>query len=352
MTRSFLCLILWVAMWAPSVASGQTAQTGPTGPSPEAAPVRYELHWTMAEGTDSCPGEGAVAAEIATRLGRNPFTHGTEETLHVALSGAPGDWRATLAVHQGDGTVDWSQPLESDDASCYTMADALVLAIVLMIEPAALVAPPELPSEPPVSTPSVSNRSEEESPGEATEEPPAPTEESPSSYPLHGRVGASVSGGLLPRTTAAVRLEVGGPIRAILASVFQWRLTMRFYPQVRTADEDFAFGISTLGLGLCAESRVLERLSLGGCATPSIGVIHGVVYRPEPTFPGDRFWVGLSTVGVASVRVVGPLWVRLEVGGMWSLYRQRFTVRNRTDPAFEQAFAGLDASLSLALRFL
>ncbi len=82
-----------------------------------------------------------------------------------------------------------------------------------------------------------------------------------------------------------------------------------------------------------------------------VGVIHAVVFEPDPTFPGDRAWVGLSTDLTASVRLVGPIWARLDAGLLWSLLRRRFDVRNEPEPAFRQDLVGLNVALSLAVRF-
>jgi hypothetical protein len=316
--------------------------------NPVVAQHRFELRWTAAEGTESCPGEGAIAAEIAVRLGRNPFTHGAEQELAVALSGAPGDWVAALSVHRSDGNVMWSRPLRSQDEGCYTLANAIVLAVVLMIDPSTLSAPAQEPAQEPSPGPS------EIAPPERADpilEVPAPS--APAELPRNPRrelsasVSALVTGGVLPRIAGGVAVNVSGRIVGPL----RWGAGMRLYPEVTTADANFAFGLTATSLGLCADTQLGNRFVLGGCAALLGGVVHGVVFNPEPTFPGDRFWLGLALDANAALRIVGPLWVGLEVGAVFSLIRQTFTIRADPQPVFQQDIAGLDASLSLVLRF-
>lgn len=313
------------------------------------APERYELVWTAPD-ADSCPGAPAVAAEIAVRLRRNPFSHGTEQAIQVELGGEPGEWSAAISVRHADGTISWSRALESREESCYTLADAIVLSIVLMIDPAAVALAPEVvePQQSPIEPTAPDAGTVVASPPEDSD-----TLRSRADDPgvdrgrLSASLGASLVGGVLPRLAPGVALRLGGP----LSEVLRWGVGMHLYPQVRTSDSDFAFGLTSVSLSLCAEVAPHERLRLGACLSPMVGVIHGVVFEPEPTFPGDRPWLGLSTDAAAALRLAGPLWLRLDVGVLWSLLRQVFTVRGRDEPAFQQDLVGLHASLSLALNF-
>ncbi|MEM9073965.1 MAG: hypothetical protein AAGE52_36065 [Myxococcota bacterium] len=309
----------------------------------------YDLNWIAGEGTESCPREAMVAADVAARLQRNPFSSESPQQLFVELTRSATHWHAALAVRHANGEEGWSRPLQSASPSCDTLGDAVVLAIVLMIDPAMAVAPvPE--ADTPVETDAEADpETEAEAAAEAATETSPPVEPPDAGFDprISAHAGASFAGGVLPEFAASAHLGVEGAI----AGPLRWGFGMRFFPEVQTASGDFAFGLTSFSLTLCAEGRPIERLLLGGCVSPMIGVIHAVVFEPDPTFPGDRAWAGLATDLSAQLRVVGPLWVRVEGGVLWSLLRRRFDVRNEPEPAFRQDLAGLNLAVSLALRF-
>ena len=79
---------------------------------------------------------------------------------------------------------------------------------------------------------------------------------------------------------------------------------------------------------------------VGLCGDVAAGVIHAVVFDLEPTRPGDRPWMGVSTTAKASLRLFGPVTAEMGGGAIAPVLRQRFLVEGRTAAVFEEATLG------------
>lgn len=308
------------------------------------APAGVRLSWTRADGAEACPAASALAADVAYRLGRDPFAGPATQYIEVVIRRDRARWTASLYVRDSSGTLTGAREIHSEAETCAPIRSAAALAIALIIDPdAALVLPPG----PPAAAPSP----------EAAPGPVRPRPREPRVAARRGR-GADVVGfdgralaavGALPGLAAGVALAVDAQVspRVALAAAL-W-----FFPQVRTAapDERYAFGLTAGALSACAAPLLRPSVTLAACAGLLVGAVHGVAYAFTPTPPAEQPWLAVTAGARLTVAVAGPLAAVAAVDLVVPLTRYRFYVENVAGSAFEQAAVGGVGQLGLALRF-
>ena len=160
------------ASHSPSVSAQQ--------PSPAPVQVRFEL--TRDEAASVCPGSEQLQSAVAARLGYVPFANDAPRTVTVQISRSARGLSASLQVRGADPTQNRERTLASKRRGCGDLAEALVLAISLAIDPLALSrpastepAPTPLPEPVPEPAPPL--------PVVVIEAPPAPTPPPPAAVP-------------------------------------------------------------------------------------------------------------------------------------------------------------------------
>lgn len=113
----------------------------------------------------------------------------------------------------------------------------------------------------------------------------------------------------------------------------------------------FGFGLTTALLGLCAEPFAPALFGLEACAQAELGAVHAVVYRLEPTGPGDRFFGAAAATLRLLLRPGAGLRISLGIGALAPFAAYRFSVRGKTQPAFAQAAVAGSASLGVGVGF-
>ena len=129
----------------------------------------------------------------------------------------------------------------------------------------------------------------------------------------------------------------------------------RYFPEERTADGAFAFGLSAASLGACVEPPTGTRfalpppLSAAFCGSVAAGAIHSVVWKLTPLTPGDEPWVGASLAARIRVHLIAPLSLYAAGELVIPLTRDVFAIRSASGGVFQQSPLAPVASLGLSV---
>ena len=348
------------AAFAAFAVTAVSAAASAEPPGPQTA----RLVWVRGERTESCDDGAAVAHRVATRLGRDVFSDAAPRSIEGVVTHDGAHWEARLYLRDARGALVGSRDLTSDAPDCEPLEAAATLAIALAIDPDAALRPlpspdaasptaaaaPAATAAPPLALPpappSVPTPSSVPTPPPAHPPPAPPPEVSRTAEPLPPQpprnavrvtARAVLGTGILPSASPGFAWSAEAPAERVLVG----SAGVLYFPEVRTAARDFAFGLTAAWLGACAQAWGGRPVSLAVCAKVLLGALHAVVYQLEPTEPGDRFWSGASLAGQARFRIVGPL--VLEVGGelLVPITRQRFMVSGQSAPVFQESAAGV-----------
>lgn len=308
---------------------------------PPAGDVR--LTWVRAAGADRCPSPASVERDVARRLGREPWARDAARSIEVVASRPERRWLASIFVRDRDGALLGTRDLAADGDDCVALAASVALAVALAIDPDAVEPPPApapvAPSAPPPPR---------AAPRARRVRPPAPRRPTATRARGGGVALRAVAGaGLLPGIAPGVALG------AEVLSVGDFRVTTGFvlFPEARTGDGAFGFGLAAGSLSACAATSRRARAALVGCAGALVGAMHGVVYDLRPVGAGDRPWVALQAGARVEARVAGALYAELGADLVVPLLRHRYGVVGRPEVAFQQRPVGGAGHLGVGLRF-
>ncbi|WP_437930180.1 hypothetical protein WMF37_13415 [Sorangium sp. So ce291] len=192
---------------------------------PPGAAIRLEF--VRGPGTESCPDEAFLRAEVARRLGADPFQDDADapQVLTVRIAREGPELAASLALGDRDGETRWADGFGTR-SPCEELLSGVALAIVAQLRgaPEPAPAPPERspPPEPPPAAPSRPEPSlpppqarraapepprRAELPQERSRQEAAPaTAERPR---LEAGLGATLGLGITPGAAAGMTLSVG-----------------------------------------------------------------------------------------------------------------------------------------------
>jgi hypothetical protein len=289
-----------------------------------------------------------LAARVAERLGRNPFSEHATQSIEGSAALSGDRLRAELFVRDAGGVARGTRELSAAGADCVELADAVVLAVVLTIDPNAALsgtpAPPPLAPPPPLSVESSSGP--EPAPLGACPASPCPPRERcpnaacppPPRFAHASLVARGVlAAGVLPNIApgAAVFGELGSARARVT-------LGMLYLPESATDDGVAGFGLTAGAIGGALAWPVARGVELSALAELELGAVHAVVYELEPVRPGDRPWVALGAGPRLLIAVFPPL--RLELGAslVVPFIRPSFEARGVSEPVFQSSpLAGL-----------
>lgn len=186
------------------------------GPRAASASTTARLVYLRGAGTESCPDEGELRDAVAARLGYDPFTPSSFETLFTEVDKDANGFVARVKLVSPDNTVRGARTLKTTGA-CSDLMASLALTISIAIDPMAGTrkGPPEglPPGERPVEVGPTSPGTEE-----PIEEPPAPPAPSPPPAPLPSprvvfAVGAGPVGSVGYAPAPALGLAIFGRAR-------------------------------------------------------------------------------------------------------------------------------------------
>jgi hypothetical protein len=148
-----------------------------------------------------CPSEAELRASVAMRLGYDPFTVDAERTVEVRIHLVRERFEASVRMRDAAGETTGRRDLD-DTGTCAELADVLVLAVSIAVDPSRALGVDPVPEPAPEPVPA---------PGTDDEPPPDPTPAPPSDvhtpWILSGALSIYSSAGFSPTPTGGARLE-------------------------------------------------------------------------------------------------------------------------------------------------
>jgi len=150
--------------------------------------------------------------------------------------------------------------------------------------------------------------------------------------------------GLLPRPAFGV--ESAGEV----AATRRWAMSLgvSYFPEVRTSDAGFAFGLSAAFLGVCASTVQTSAVRLAVCGEGQLGTMHAVVYSVRPLPPGDHAWAGARGALRLQVKLGEIVWLEAGVQAVAPLVRHEFVLKGQQDPVFQSSPVTFGATVGLS----
>ncbi len=308
--------------------AGARAQSAST----ERVDAGVHLSWVRAEGATECGNAGLVQTDVTRRLGKNPFTEPSRVFVEAVASREGGLFQAQLEMRDEIGGSLGARKVTSDAATCDSLVSAAGLAIALMIDPEAALAPKAAPPPPVLAAPPL------------REVPILPV---PLPRPPAARgallVALTATARTLPR--AALGVRVGGDVR--LARRFDAEASLTFFPEQRQARRGFevSFGLTYASAGLCYQLLQAATVQLAGCGFGSLGAIHATTFEPARSHDGQLLWSAAGLGLRAAWVLADPLLIRAGVEASLPLERRDYLIKRGTsenvvvfsDPAFAAA---------------
>ncbi len=327
-----------------------------------------DLSWVRGSGAETCPTAASVRKDVAVRLGRYPFGNDATRTIEASLTREPGRWVARIVVRSASGASVGTRELDSDARECGPLAAAATLVIALLIDPSAKLGPSEskdtaAPAPPPPLAPNPSTSPPASLPAAdsrpfipfiaPTSNPPL-ERSTPSTRDAAGATSlspASVSAGVLFASGLVPNLAPGIAMSARLRIVPRLSASMSVWWLPESSRGQFAFGLTSVVLGACADLWRNDGAALHACVDALGGAVHASVRGMQSTDPGDRPWFGLSPAARFVQRVVGPFTLEAGLGVVFPVTRYRFVVEGRGDSAFVQSPVALVGSIAVGTQF-
>lgn len=347
MKRFSVALGLGGALWLGVIAWASLGEAAET--------QRFSWSWVRLQGAESCGAAEDIAGGVKARLGRDPFASPAERHIEGWVERNGDRWLAHLSVTGQKGGSLGARHFESSEPTCATLVDAVTLAVVLMIDPQASLAPQpaktaaDAPPEPvPAPMPAPQPAQAAVVPPEVTtvrELAPPPPAASEPSLAMTAALRALSVWGVLPRVSVGV--EVGAELE--VSRRVGMAAAAGFLPTVRTDDRGFGFGLMAASLGPCVTLVGEPRTRLGLCVEAQLGSIQAVTYDYDidPLPPTDHFWFAVRAGTRLNQRLVGPLGLELSAQALVPVIRHEFTLRGIDAPVHQAKALGFWASAGL-----
>ena len=344
------------------------------------APVSgVRLSFVRTENAASCIAAPALQREISRRMRHDPFEGAARQWIEGTIERKADYFEVQLFERDADGNTLGSRRLREQTVDCHKLDDAIVLAIALIIDPTAHLAPPSatepgaapgtvggIPNIPATSpTPQAHPAAPQAGPESRIALEPmrlARAETTPEkAVSVLGRafvaMDATVIHGVLPGFAFGAELLT----RMALDNRgrFALRLSALVLPEKhQTTDAgDLGYSLTAMEAGGCFQSRL--RYAIGfGCVGFGLGSVHSVVHNPEPFKPDDRLWAAFRLEAGGAVRIAGPVWLEARLFDLVAprLWEFRVVENPRTSQAtqktaFKQNWLMPGAALGLGLHF-
>lgn len=290
------------------------------------------LGWTRLEGADGCIGTRELAEGVEKILRRPTFVSASQADL--AIEGraeknktGPG-FKAVLSVADPAGKPLGTRELTTESSDCHALDDQVELAIALMVDPDASLAPPP-PPDPPEDPP----KPKDPPPPKPVEKKiyvpvavPAPKE--PEEDPWRGDVfaGFSLGFGWLPQVSPGA--NVGASIDP--PWFFPVEVTLKFFaPQTVDAPRSatvlfYSLQGAALGCPLRHAGSIGEIRACGGLEGGFL-VGDGKDFEIEATDTSPiRGQLGATVKGRADFKIIGPFRLGLATGVTVPFFRDEF----------------------------
>ena len=326
------------AVLASTAATAAPTERREAGPAVEHAAGHLGVHlsWVRDDAAADCPDAAAIEAEVAGRLGDNPFQRPPTQFIEATVTRQGDRFEVTIAMRGPEGRPIGTRSLASRSGDCRSIATAAALTIAILIDPDAITRAPPPPRRR-LRRPRPRHRRRRGRPG-------------PRGGSWHGPSGPGGRCRGLPRAwgwrrrstwPAAPRSACGGT----------------FLPERRTSapGDGFAFGLSYAeAFGCLVAPAAGLRWEL--CAGLSAGLLHAVVYAPTPINPGQRWTFAATQLTrlVIPLPVLRPAVVEVGLEAAEPFARRAFFVEGRPagmDTVFTQPVLAVTGSLGIGLRW-
>ncbi len=303
-------------------------------------------------GPDDCPDSGALTAEVRRRLGREGFDEASSRRIVVRFDAGGRARRTARLVLRETGERDAVRTIAQPGPTCEGLADAVALAVVLLIDPDAALRPPPPPVPPPATPAPVCPVVEcpacaacpAPTPPPASPPPPR-LPPAPPVLPLWLRVSGGSSYGLDPSPSVAVGLSLD----VALSRRWGVQVGALLVPSHRTDDGVVGVGRTFARVGACHDwSPGPWRMGL--CAGAMGGAVHLAALSLQPVDPGDRFWAGLWFDGHVHIALGRYLALGLQARGVVPVLGWAARIEGRREPSFEPTPLAFEGDLTLGVR--
>lgn len=282
----------------------------------------FALQWVRAPGAESCVDGSSLRAAVRAKLRLDPFAPSFSTIIEgIATPRAKGGFDVELFHRDSSGKPLGSRRLFTATQDCSALREAIVLAIVLAIDPTGR------------------NR--------AVEHKPAPVEPAPRAPPGPIRskaksstrrtlsVGPLLASNLLPDLSYGASLRIGSDISA------KWSLrggvSYQSEQKAGLGADEAAFGASTVSLGACVAPWSPATVAFDLCAELVAGAVHAVVFELLPLDVGERLWLATNLSIGAKVRLSPTVFLRVEASVFLPINRLRYSIQGDTMPIFQQS---------------
>jgi hypothetical protein len=340
-TRSVLrcaCVTLWAA------ASLLTTAVGLCFPS-------TELRYVLGTGAEQCPEATALRAEVARRLGYDPFLPGSDSTIVVTVVREADQLTGRVELVDENGTGRGLRVVSTDPDHCAELVNTLALTISIAIDPASATEPPRALAE---STSPAAEASAPNKPSAVSSSPPPPARAQPVAPasatpvrrdrdvrredPTHLRwtSGVGAFGSLLINPGPAT-----GALALVSARAGAGSLTLDVRADLPSHDDEWGFRSHTLlsSLGVCVH---------GGHAFSCIVGSPGVFFASDAKRDSAFFLLAGARVG-GEVALFEPIGLRVQTDV--SVPAVRPNVIARSDKTWKADFLALSLSAAAVWRF-
>jgi hypothetical protein len=317
-------------------------------PRTASAAASARLVYVRGPGAEDCPGEGAVRAAVAARLGYDPFMAWAHDTLFAEITRKETDYRAEIKLVDDENRLRGARDLHVKGGDCAAIIDAMALTVSLTIDPSSLLGP-SASSPPPPPPPSPA---EPEAPPPVAVPAPPPIAKAPTAGATSGGVDLSghVGVGVMAVFGAAPAATAGGTVFAGVG----WRWL--------SIDIEGRADLPVVGAGASSPVRVRSQLliaSIVPCARL------GIVFACPVASGGRVFATSVGTVSPHAEQAVwwglgGRVGVELKLATSFSL-RAHAEVLGTLTPysltldgagvVYSFPVASVDVGLAVAWRF-
>lgn len=304
--------------------------------------------WVRDDGAESCPDASMVRRAVSERVGRDPFNDAARTSIDAVVRRSSTGFSARFFVRGATGESLGTRELTSAAPTCEPIAEALALALAIVIDPTVALRPDPTTNAPRALAPT-----------QTTSRPPpsrAAFRAAPEASPLSLSLSLSFAGALGVLPFAAVGASLEGELRfsrwiyAELAA--RWLAEQR----VSTSLSDYALSIASSMANVCVDplaSAVDARASFVLCGSLSVGALSASATRQRALDGGVRAWVALGPSARGRLRIVGPLALEARFGATFALARNAY-VEEIGDPfssstVFEQPLVGGHATLGIGV---
>ncbi len=302
---------------------------------------------------DDCPDAAALAEDVRRRIGRDGLVEESSRQITVRFDAVRRARRTARLVLREVGERDAVRTISQPGPGCAELADAVALAVALIIDPDAALRPPASAPPPPLATPTLVCPVAECPTCAVCPPPPPPAPPLPAPRPLPAppaptiwlRVTGGSSLGLDPSPSVSVglSLDVG------LSRRWGLQVGALLVPTHPTDDGIVGVGRTFARAGACHDWAP-GPVRLGLCAGAMGGAVHLSALSLQPVEPGDRFWAGLWFDGHAHVAIGRLFSLGLQARGVVPVLSWAPRIEGRREPSFEPSPVAFEGDVTLGVR--